>query len=140
MNVFILGRSCLALCTLCEHFECLFYLIKYLKALGNIKVADWHKDLWTEDMKMTNYRIMEWTPNQKYKLYTYKQKFYLKTEKCNWKWELFKQKYWICISNELKLTWKRNCEHLSILWIYTCQMYAILVCNYYELVERHIFH
>lgn len=42
-NVFPLSIFSPEVCTLCAHFECLFYLIKDLRVWGNIKVADPHE-------------------------------------------------------------------------------------------------
>lgn len=57
-NVFILSIFSPEVCTLCVHSECLFYLIKDLRVLGNIKVAHPHKkSLWTEEMQMANHRM-----------------------------------------------------------------------------------
>ena len=56
----------------CVHFvhpECLLYLIKDLKVLGNIEVADPRKELWTEEMQMANYRMNRMHSKSEIKLF-----------------------------------------------------------------------
>lgn len=51
------------------HPECLFYLIKDLKVLGNLEVADPRKELWTEEMQMENYRMNRMDSKSEIKLF-----------------------------------------------------------------------